>query len=48
MFKIYLMNLKTNEIFTKIINNFNDKQNFIRKCKYSKKVMVLSVIPIEF
>lgn len=43
MYEVELLNLKTNKIFTKIFWSPYLKDNFVRKCKYSKKLKVLSI-----
>ncbi len=43
MYEVELLNLKTNEKFTKIFWNLNILKDFIRKCEYSKKVKVITI-----
>lgn len=44
MFEIELINLKTNQKFTKSFWSKKLKNNFINKCKYSKKVKVIGIL----
>lgn len=41
-YKLTILNLLTNETFTKYIKNEYFLRQFKRKCKYSKKVMIIS------
>ena len=43
MFEVEMINLITQQRFTKIFWNKKNKDNFIRKCSFSKKVKVLGV-----
>ena len=42
MFELEIINLKTNAHFKKVFWNINTKNNFIRKCKYSKKIKIVN------
>lgn len=42
MYEVELLNLDTGKRFKKVFWNLKEKDNFVRKCKYSKKVMVVS------
>jgi len=44
MYEVKLLNLETRKTFTKTFWSTYLKDNFIRKCKYSKTLKVLSVI----
>ena len=44
MYEVELLNLENNKTFTKVFWNEHLKNNFVRKCRYSKKVKVLCVI----
>ena len=44
MYEIICMNLETKAKFSKYFYSTKAKNDFIRKCKYSKKVMILSKI----
>ena len=44
MYQVRLLNLKTNQVFTKTFESPYLKDNFLRKCKYSKKLQVIGVI----
>ena len=44
MFEVELLNLKTNQKFIKRFWEIKKKNNFINKCKYSKKVKILSIL----
>lgn len=44
MYEVELLNLQNNKVFTKIFWSSYLKDNFVRKCKYSKKLKVLSII----
>ena len=44
MYEVELLNLKSNKTFTKIFWNPYLKDNFVRKCRYSSKVKVLSIV----
>lgn len=44
MYEVELLNLDTKKTFTKVFWSEYLKDNFVRKCKYSKKVKVLSII----
>jgi hypothetical protein len=44
MYEVKLLDLKTRKTFTKVFWNNHLKDNFIRKCSYSKKLKVLSII----
>ena len=44
MFEIELLNLKTNETFKEIFFSVKAKDNFVRKCKYSKKVKIITIV----
>lgn len=43
MYEVELLNLKTNKKFTKIFWSPYLMNNFIRKCKYSKKLKLIYV-----
>lgn len=44
MYRVLLQNLKTNETFEKTFDSPYLKDQFIRKCRYSRKVVVIGVI----
>ena len=43
MFELEILNLITNKVFKKVMWNEQSKNNFVRKCFYSKKVKILSI-----
>lgn len=43
MWKINCLNLTENKIFYKIFWGEKAKNNFVRKCKYSKKIKILGI-----
>lgn len=43
MFEVELIDLETNKRFTKTFWNEFQMRNFVRKCKYSKKVKVIGI-----
>lgn len=45
MFKCYFKNLITGEIFTKIFDSPYLKDQFLTKCRYSKKIKSLGCVP---
>ena len=44
MFEIKCLDLITNKIFYKIFWSIKKKNDFIRKCKYSKKIKVIEIL----
>lgn len=44
MYIVECKNLLTNKVFEKTFYNHILKNDFVRKCKYSKKIKVLSVL----
>lgn len=48
MYEITLLNLKTNSSFTRVFYDVRLKDNFIRKCKYSKKVKIINIVNYEY
>ena len=44
MWVIECKNLTTNQVFEKTFYNKIFKDDFIRKCKYSKKIKILGVL----
>ena len=45
MWKGYFRNLKTGEVFTKIFDNQYERNVFLAKCRYSKKIRSLGCVP---
>lgn len=45
MWKGYFKNLKTGEIFTKVFKSPYMKNQFLTKCRYSKKIKSLGCVP---
>lgn len=45
-YKVYVLNLLTNQVFTKYIKNEYFLRQFKNKCKYSKKVRVVGEIKL--
>lgn len=43
MYEVELLNLENKKTFTKVFWNKYLKNNFVRKCKYSKKLKVLGI-----
>lgn len=43
MFEINCWLVGTDKTFIKIIYNLKVKEDFVRKCKYSKKIKILSI-----
>ena len=43
MYEIHLLNLQSNKEFTKIFWNKKEVDTFVNKCKYSKKVKIISI-----
>lgn len=41
MYSVLSKNLLTGEEFTRTFDNFRDQRNYIIKCSYSKKIMVI-------
>lgn len=44
MFEIECLNLENNKTFTKMFWSIKKKNDFIRKCKYSKKIKVIRIL----
>ena len=44
MFEVECIDLKTGKCFGKIFYSEKLKDNFVRKCRYSKKIKVINVI----
>lgn len=44
MYEVLLLNLFNNKIFSKVFWSGYQKDNFVRKCSYSKKVRVVGII----
>ena len=44
MFEIHCWLVDTDKTFTKLFYNIKAKEDFVRKCKYSKKIKILSII----
>ena len=43
MYEITLLNLQSNKEFTKTYWNKKELDKFVNKCKYSKKVKIISI-----
>lgn len=43
MFEIDCLNLINNKVFKKVFYSIKKKNDFIRKCKYSKKIKVIGI-----
>lgn len=43
MFEIECLDLINNKVFTKVFYSIKKKNDFIRKCKYSKKIKVIGI-----
>lgn len=46
MYKGYFKNLLTGEVFEKIFDNQYEKNKFLTKCRYSKKIRSLGCVKI--
>lgn len=48
MWKCYFKNLKTDRVFTKFFKNDYQKNHFMTKCRYSKKIKSLGSVWCNF
>lgn len=44
MFEVECLDLVNNKVFTKVFYSIKKKNDFIRKCKYSKKIKVIGIL----
>ena len=44
MYELRCINLENNKIFTKLFYNVKAKDYFKNRCKYSKKIKILSIV----
>lgn len=44
MFEVECLDLINNKVFTKVFYSIKKKNDFIRKCKYSKKIKVIRIL----
>lgn len=47
MYEVNCYNLKTKQRFTKIFWEYDDLMKFKNKCKYSKKIIITSIVDNE-
>jgi hypothetical protein len=43
MWELICLNLTNNKRFTKVMDNYIQKEKFVRKCKYSKKIKIVAI-----
>lgn len=48
MYEVRLYDKVNKKVFTKVFNTETEKINFVRKCKYSKKLEVIATIDNTF
>lgn len=44
MYEVELLNLKTNQTFSRVFYDKWQKDRFVKKCSYSRKVKVIGVL----
>ena len=44
MWELHCISFLNGKDFYKKIDNYREKENFIRKCKYSKRIKIVAII----
>lgn len=44
MWELTCLDLENNKRFTKVFYDYKLKENFVRKCRYSKKIKIVAII----